>query len=515
MAALSISNTYTAPNVQSGVTAGAAPGSSVSSSSSYIPPYSQSPFLQAIANYAGQVGSQVYDWAQQQYATNTALTNNNINSYLSTGAQALSQAQNDTSRYQNLFQPEENQLLQDANSYASPNRVKMEMGAAESGQSQAADANRQNAERDLQSFGIDPSSGRYAALDKAAAVSAAANEAGAAQQARVNTEATGRALRSEAIQVGERYPGQISNDLNTGLQATTGAQNAGLANSAAGVSLQGAADPYLNTASSLKYPPLGNTSQSASQSYPPVASNGSRNQPQQPQNSGVGAASGGGAAASPSGGGSQSPAGATPDPITEPTGAGDTSNPFGDPSATSLGNDPNTGSSSSSTYGDPTSAYYDPYSATGSLGDNTGATSSSTSGDPTSAYYDPYSATASTDTSGSAGSYDTSGGSYAQGGAIGDDSDGTEAIQTDGGAIPQSASPSGGQVTDDVRAQGPGGAINVNAHEFVIPQDVALWKGQEFFQKLIAQSRQMRATAPAHPQQRPQQAPQRPSAGMR
>jgi len=39
----------------------------------------------------------------------------------------------------------------------------------------------------------------------------------------------------------------------------------------------------------------------------------------------------------------------------------------------------------------------------------------------------------------------------------------------------------------------------------MIPQDVALWKGQEFFQKLIEQSRMRNATAPAKPQQMPQQ----------
>ena len=39
-------------------------------------------------------------------------------------------------------------------------------------------------------------------------VKTAAAAAGAAQQQRLSDESTGRALRSEAIQVGERYPGQ-------------------------------------------------------------------------------------------------------------------------------------------------------------------------------------------------------------------------------------------------------------------------------------------------------------------
>lgn len=56
---------------------------------------------------------------------------------------------------------------------------------------------------------------------------------------------------------------------------------------------------------------------------------------------------------------------------------------------------------------------------------------------------------------------------------------------TTGGPVPRQASPSGGLQTDDIPAR-------LNAHEFVIPQDVALWKGQEHFHKLINQSRQAR-----------------------
>ena len=74
---------------------------------------------------------------------------------------------------------------------------------------------------------------------------------------------------------------------------------------------------------------------------------------------------------------------------------------------------------------------------------------------------------------------------FARGGAIPDPT------ATPGGQVPVSASPSAGQQVDDVHA-------SLTPDEFVIPRDVAMWKGQEFFQKLIAQSRKNRATAPAH-----------------
>lgn len=52
------------------------------------------------------------------------------------------------------------------------------------------------------------------------------------------------------------------------------------------------------------------------------------------------------------------------------------------------------------------------------------------------------------------------------------------------------ASPSGGRQTDDVNA-------HLNAGEFVLPRDVVAWKGQEFFQKLIADARAKSGAAPA------------------
>jgi len=72
--------------------------------------------------------------------------------------------------------------------------------------------------------------------------------------------------------------------------------------------------------------------------------------------------------------------------------------------------------------------------------------------------------------------------------------------------VPQQASPSGGVNVDDVPA-------NLNAEEFVIPRDVARWKGEEFWHKEIAKSRAARMKAQqsvgptAGPPQQPGQQP--------
>lgn len=517
------------------VSSGQSSGSSTSNSSSTP---SILPFLQQIASFSQGLASQTYDWANSVWVKNSALTDQNIQQFLHVSAQSLDQAQNDTSRYNNLFQPMENQLIHDANTYASADRIKSNMGAAEATTGQAMDAGRQNAIRDLQAAGIDPSSGRYQELDAAERAQAAAAQAGAGQQSRLATEATGRALRSEAIQVGERYPGQITNELNTAMQGVSGAENAALSNTNTEAAALGTAANF------IKFPPVSNTSQSQGQSRQqatnssssPAPNSNKQNQPkQQPgQQNGAGGSKGPGY---PMGGGN----GAQPgfvhmpgsnafDPGTAPSFNGNyfdpydpstATSPFADNSATAMpgggtpfGFDPfNSGPNSpfDSAPQSDLNGFQDPNGMGGggtdmsSYGQDPFNTAGGQGGNYSQSQYDP--------TTG--GSYDNSGvgnqaGGYSQGaGSSGDYSSGGYyakggAIQ---GALPSAASPSGGRQTDDIQAPiAGGGKAHLNADEFVIPKDVALWKGQEFFQKLIMQSRKARVTqSPAQPTQQPAQ----------
>jgi hypothetical protein len=187
-------------------------GSSASQSSSAstysIPAYPEESLLDAIATASANLAPQLYQWAQTQYNKGQSLAD---------------------------------QLEAQAQSYASPTRIASDMGAAESGAAQGIDAARTNALQDLQSYGIDPSAGRFAGLDRAAQVQKGAAIAGAGNQQRLATEATGRALGSEAANV------QLSNE------------NIGNA-------LMNTPNAYLGTAMRLNYPPLGQTSTSDSSS---------------------------------------------------------------------------------------------------------------------------------------------------------------------------------------------------------------------------------------------------------
>jgi hypothetical protein len=541
--------------------------STQSSSSSSSPSYLETPengILDQVAQYAQQLAGQMYSWAQQTYAQTSQITNQAVGNFFTVSQNMLGLSNNLTNQYNNLFAPENAQLVADANSYASPSRMAVDMGMAGATQAQAGSSQLAASEQSLRDYGIDPSAGRYAALDKAAAVQNAANIAGAENTQRVSDIATGQQLRSQAVQVGAQLPAAIANVNNTAIQANTGASNASLANANTGANLFKLPNDYLGTAMQLKLPPTGQNSQSQGSGFstspqqPHTGSSGgggsggggsgggyggsgggqawmpSHTGYQSDQTGGGGggsnpssrimqlpAAGGGGAdwgaqsgaiqdMYGPNGMGGIDPNSFTGDSIyqsdpfgangsigsqtTDPWGSGQTSTPFDNggfgqtlPQDNSGfgGADQTFGNMGGGTNTEYGNISYDPSANQAQLPSGWQDPSPQVSTDP-GIWGDTGANTTSPGSDFSAGSYDTSGDpgfAYAS-----------------GGAIPTDASPSGGARVDDVPAQGPGGQrLQMNANEFVIPQDVALWKGQEFFQNLIDQSRKRRMGASARP----------------
>ncbi len=221
---------------------------SQSQSTTSVLDYSERAFQDAIAQYAGQVGQNVYNWAQDAYSRTSDLTNANIDNYLNTSASATNQANNYLGAYNSYAIPGIESQYAAAREYASPERIARDEGAAESEQAQGTQAALDNHKRDLQSYGIDPSSGRYAELDEASRVQGAAAAVGAAETARRADVKTGQDLLNQAITNSQAWMGAATNEQNTALQGYAGSENAGLANANTGVALQGAANQYLNTA---------------------------------------------------------------------------------------------------------------------------------------------------------------------------------------------------------------------------------------------------------------------------
>jgi len=326
---------------------------------------------EASAKYGYELGKEQLAWAKEQYAQDSEFIGKIVDDALAR-AQANDQAAaQDRARYEGIYQPLEDQLVQDAQDYASPQRQEYEAGRAAATVADQFEGARRAATRNLESFGIDPSSTRYAALDLGTRVQQAAAAAGAANQARQSTEALGRAMRSEAINVGRGYPGQIAGTYATALQSGNSAANSTLANTATGASTMGTGTQWQGLGNQA----IGGWTNALNSSYNNQLAQFNANQQ---ASSGIG----------------------------------------------------------------------------GILGAGLGFAANA-------------------------------GWAFAEGGAVPE--------VTPGGKIPTAASPTRGAAIDDVDAK-------LTAGEFVMPKDVVQWKGEEFFQKLIDQSRKSKPQAPAQPE---------------
>lgn len=204
------------------------------------PDYSQ---IAAASEKAAKInydlGMAQLSWAKEQYAQDREITDKVVAAALRTQAINEQNAATDRAFYETNYRPLELDLIRDAQTYATPERRELEMGRAEANVAQQYEQARKAATRNLESFGVDPSSTRYAALDIGARTQQAAATAAAGNQASAQVDAVSRALRSEAINVGRGYPGQVAATYGTALQAGNSAVNSGLATTASGANTMG------------------------------------------------------------------------------------------------------------------------------------------------------------------------------------------------------------------------------------------------------------------------------------
>jgi hypothetical protein len=322
------------------------------------------------AELSYKLGKEQLDWAKEQYGKDSAITGKVVDQFLADMQDTSANAKKDRARYEQIFQPLEQDLATDAATYASPEKKDLEVGRAQANVAQQFTQAREQAKSQLEGYGINPSATRFAALDIGMRANEAAAKAAAGNQAALNVENTGRALRSEAINVGKGYPGSIAQSYanSTGQGNSAGGQQ--LATTASGASTMGTAPQW-----------------------------------QQIGNSAVG----------------------------------------------QWGNILNTG------YQNQLSAWQANQSASSGIGGALGIVGGIIAG-------------------------------LAEGGTVPESAIPAPSATGQGGAVPVDASPSRGAAIDDVPAR-------LTPGEFVVPQDVVRWKGEEFMQNLIKKSRE----AKAHP----------------
>lgn len=215
------------------------------------------------ARMAQEMAREQLAWSREQDTNNRQLLDRVITNQEGIQAETSNNAREDRERYEQVYQPLENNLVNEFQNYDTAERRSQERGRAMSDVGQSFDAARRNALQRLESYGVDPSQTRNAALDLGTRVQQASAQAGAASAADRSTEQTGRALRAEAINIGKGMPSNVAASYGQSLQA--GNSMVGNANqtTATGAGAMSSANGAMNTAIG-GYGQAGNT---ASQGY--------------------------------------------------------------------------------------------------------------------------------------------------------------------------------------------------------------------------------------------------------
>lgn len=149
-------------------------------------------------------------WAREMWGEQKTLLEQVLGPQLEIMKAQYDAGMKDRARYEQLYQPLEENLVREFQSYDTPERRASRAGAAQAQVAIAQRAQRENTMARLEGYGIDPSQTRSAALDRGLAADEAAQQAAAGNIERNNVENIGRALRAEAINIGRGYPSQVA-----------------------------------------------------------------------------------------------------------------------------------------------------------------------------------------------------------------------------------------------------------------------------------------------------------------
>lgn len=191
------------------------------------------------AQYSYELAKRQQDWAEKTYADNKGTSDMVIDAALGALDRQTEWATEDRARYKGVYQPLEDQWIQEAKDYATPERQEVEAGKAEADVAAQFKQARDTAQQRLEAYGVDPSQTRQGALDLGTRVAEAAAQASAGNQARTQTEETGRKMLSDAINMGKGYPSQYQAAQTGAGQSGNQAANTGLATTASGANTMG------------------------------------------------------------------------------------------------------------------------------------------------------------------------------------------------------------------------------------------------------------------------------------
>lgn len=224
--------------------------------------------------------SEQLDWAKGQNEADRKILKQVLDVQLPMMREEAEQASMLRDRYNEVFLPLEDQLIEDYTQYADENFQERMAEQAVQDVNNQFDAQRLQALQRLESYGIDPSQTRSQALDLGVRTQQAAAAALAANQARDRAKNQGLSLLGDVVNLGRGVPSQVGASAGTSLNAgnsglsgalnTTGTFMGALGNPGAWADRQmGAVGGQLNTKNSQWNANLG--AWKAEQSSPGIA----------------------------------------------------------------------------------------------------------------------------------------------------------------------------------------------------------------------------------------------------
>ena len=186
-----------------------------------------------------QLGEDWLKFAQDSYKTSTErqteqdkLANEVTKNQLDASKQAQGWATEDRDRYTNVFQPLQDEFIDQAKNWDSAERQDKVAAEAKADVQNNAALARQASERNMASMGVDPTSGRYAGVARAGEQATGLAAAGAENNARNTVRNQAVAMKADAVNMGNGLavnPGTslgLSSSAGSAAYGTTAANNA-------------------------------------------------------------------------------------------------------------------------------------------------------------------------------------------------------------------------------------------------------------------------------------------------
>jgi len=177
-----------------------------------------------------ETGEQWLSFAKDAFKVSTerqadldALTKQVTEQQLGIAGDQAAWARSDRERYETKFKPVEDQFVEEATNYATPEKQAEAAAEAKADVQTAAAAARDQSNRTAAAMGINPASGRYAGLDRASEMGTALATAGAANTARQQVRDKGLALKADVANLGRGLPAQSAQAASLGLGAGSSA----------------------------------------------------------------------------------------------------------------------------------------------------------------------------------------------------------------------------------------------------------------------------------------------------